>query len=97
MKSLGVGGNLHDGVAQWIERQFAELNVAGSSPVTVAFLFLASLCAVFSLMIYVRVLSLILTTEEMLRDLLSLLASCCWAVVLLLLLRSALCGCLERL
>ena len=37
MKSLGVGGNLHDGVAQWIERQFAELNVAGSSPVTVAF------------------------------------------------------------
>ena len=41
MKSLGRGGNLHDGVAQWIERQFAELNVAGSSPVTVAFLFLA--------------------------------------------------------
>ena len=41
MKRLGVGGNLHDGVAQWIERQFAELNVAGSTPVTVAFLFLA--------------------------------------------------------
>ena len=29
----------YDGVAQWIERQFAELNVAGSSPVTVAFVF----------------------------------------------------------
>ncbi len=33
----------HDGVAQWIERQFAELNVAGSTPVTVAFLFLVSI------------------------------------------------------
>ncbi len=43
MKCLGTGENLHDGVAQWIERQFAELNVAGSSPVTVAFLFLALL------------------------------------------------------
>jgi glucokinase len=32
---------LSDGVAQWIERQFAELNVGGSSPLTVAFLFLA--------------------------------------------------------
>ena len=28
----------YDGVAQWIERQFAELNVGGSSPLTVAFL-----------------------------------------------------------
>ncbi len=43
MKCLGTGEHLHDGVAQWIERQFAELNVAGSSPVTVAFLFLALL------------------------------------------------------
>src|SRR5947209_8442461 len=43
-KSLGTGGNLHDGVAQWIERQFAELNVAGSSPVTVAFFIFGLSC-----------------------------------------------------
>ena len=53
-----MGGNLHDGVAQWIERQFAELNVAGSTPVTVAFSFLvrahdqATFCMMDNLLCY---------------------------------------------
>lgn len=32
----GYNTSYQDGVAQWIERQFAELNAGGSSPLTVA-------------------------------------------------------------
>lgn len=37
-----MGGNQRDGVAQWIERLPAEEKVGGSTPLTVAFVFLVS-------------------------------------------------------